>query len=90
MYRIQNNILSFANLDKFNQEKNCYTHKARLSQKNNFFLPRTRTRLGQKSLSYAGIKICNKIPSSLKEVSFYRFKKAVKAHFLSTYETHKS
>ena len=82
MYKIHNNVLSFANLDKFNLIKNCYTHKTRLSHKNNFFLPRTRTRLGQKSLSFAGIKI--------KEVSFYRFKKAVKAHFLSTYETDKS
>ena len=77
-----------ANLDNF--DKNCYTHKTRLSHKNNFFLPRTRTRLGQKCLSYAGIKIWNEIPSSLKEVLFYRFKKAVKAHFVSTYETDKS
>ena len=84
------NVLSFANLDKFNLIKNCYTHKTRLSHKNNFFLPRTRTRLGQTSLLFAGIKVWNEIPSSIKEVSFYRFKKAVKAHFLSTYETDKS
>ena len=90
MYKIHNNVLSFANSDKFNLIKNCYTNKTRLSHKNNFFLPRTRTRLGQKSLSFAGIKIWNEIPSSLKEVSFYRFKKAVKAHFLSNYETDKS
>ena len=90
MYKIHNNVLSFANSDKFNLIKNCYTHKTRLSHKNNFFFPRTRTRLGQKSLSFAGIKIWNEIPSSMKEVSFYRFKKAVKAHFLSTYETDKS
>ena len=90
MYKIHNNVLSFANSDKFNPIKNCYTHKTRLSHKNNFFLPRTRTRLGQKSLSFAGIKIWNEIPSSMKEVSFYRFKKAVKAHFLSNYETNKS
>ena len=90
MYKIHNNVLSFANSDKFNLIKNCYTHKTRLSHKNNFFLPRTRTRLGQKSLSFAGIKIWNEIPSSIKEVSFYRFKKAAKAHFLSTYETDKS
>ena len=90
MYKIYNNVLSFANSDKFNLIKNCYTHKTRLNHKNNFFLPRTRTRLGQKSLSFAGIKIWNEIPSSIKEVSFYRFKKAVKAHFLSNYETDKS
>ena len=90
MYKIHNNVLSFANTDKFNLIKNCYTHKTRFSHKNNFFLPRTRTRLGQKSLSFAGIKIWNEIPSSMKEVSFYRFKKAVKAHFLSNYETDKS
>ena len=90
MYKIHNNVLSFANTDKFNLIKNCYTHKTRFSLKNNFFLPRTRTRLGQKSLSFAGIKIWNEIPSSMKEVSFYRFKKAVKAHFLSNYETDKS
>ena len=89
MYKIHNNVLSFANSDKFNLIKNCYTHKTRLSHKNNFFLPRTRTRLGQKSLSFAGIKVWNEIPSSMKEVSFYRFKKAVKAHFLSNYETDK-
>ena len=90
MYKIHNNVLSFANSDKFNLIKNCYSHKTRLSHKNNFFLPRTRTRLGQKSLSFAGIKIWNEIPSSIKEVSFYRFKKAVKVHFLSSYETDKS
>ena len=90
MYKIHNNVSSFTNLDKFNLIKNCYTHKTRLSHTNNFFLPRTRRRLGQMSLSYAGIKIWNEILSSLKEVSFYRFKKAVKAHFLSTYETDKS
>ena len=81
MYKIHNNVLSFANSDKFNLIKNCYTHKTRLSHKNNFFLPRTRTRLEQKSLSFAGIKVWNEIPSSMKEVSLYRFKKAVKAHF---------
>ena len=70
MYKIHNNVLSFANLDKFNLIKNCYRHKTRLSHKNNFFLPRTRTKLRQKSLSYLGIKIWNEIPSSLKEVSF--------------------
>ena len=90
MYKIHNNVLSFANLDKFNQIKNCCSHKTRLSHKSNFFLPRTRTRLGQKSLSYEGIKIWNEIPNSMKEVSFHRFKKAVKAHFLSTCETDKS
>ena len=73
MYKIHNNVLSFANSDKFNLTKNCYTHKTRLSHKNNFFLPRTRTRLGRKCLSFAGIKIWNEIPSSIKEVSFYRF-----------------
>ena len=90
MYKIHNNVLSFVNSDKFNLIKNCYTHKTRLSHKNNFFLPRTRTRLGQKFLSFAGIKVWNEIPSSMKEVSFYRFKKAVKGHFLSNYETDKS
>ena len=90
MYKIHNNVLSLANLDKFNLIKNCYTHKTRLSHNNSFFLPRTRTRLVQKSLPYAGIKIWNEIPSSLKEVSFYWFKKAVKAHFLSNYEADKS
>ena len=90
MHKIHNNVLSFANLGKFNLIKNCYAHTTRLSHKNNFFLPRTRTRLGQKSLSYARIKIWNKIPSSLKKVSFYRFKKAVKAHFLSTYKNNKN
>ena len=90
MYKIHNNVLSFANSDKFNVTKNYYTHKTRLSHKNNFFLPRTRTRLGQKSLPYAGIKFWNEIRSSFKEISFYTFKKAVKAHFLSTYETDKS
>ena len=57
MYKIYNNVLSFATLHKFNLIKNCYTHKTRLSHKNNFFFPKTRTKLGQKSLSYAGIKI---------------------------------
>ena len=57
MYKIPNNVLSFANLDTFNLIKYCYTQMTRLSHKNNFFLPRTRTRLGQKSQSYAGIKI---------------------------------
>ena len=51
MYKIHNNVLSFANSDKFNLIKNCYTHKTRLSHKNNFVLLRTRTRLEQKSLS---------------------------------------
>ena len=37
-----------------------------------------------------GMNEWNDIPSSLKEVSFDRFKKAVKAHFLLTYETDKS
>ena len=90
MHKIHNNVLSFANLDKFNLMKNYYRHKTRLSCKNNFFLPRSKTKLGQKSLSYTEIKIGNEIARSLKEVSLYRFKKAVTAHFLSIYETDKS
>ena len=37
MYKIHNNVLSFANSDKFNLIKNCYTHKTRLSQKTTSF-----------------------------------------------------
>ena len=30
MYKIHNNVLSFANSDKFNLIKNCYTHKDKI------------------------------------------------------------
>ena len=84
MYKIHNNVLSFANSDKFNLIKNCYTHKTRLSHKNNFFLPRTRTRLGKSLYHSQELKFGMKFQAVWKKFHSTDLKKLLKLIFYQT------
>lgn len=60
-------------------------YKTRLAAKQNYFQPRKKTELGKKTLSYIGPKIWQEVPTELKSLSYYQFKKKLKCFLTSQY-----
>ena len=63
-----------------------YASQGRISSRNNYAklkVPFRKTTMGQKSLSYIGPSVWNKLPSSVKRKnSLNKFKHDVKKHYL--------
>ena len=62
-----------------------YASQGRISSRNNYAklkVPFCKTTMGQKSLSYIGPSVWNKLPSSMKRNSLNKFKHDVKKHYL--------
>ena len=63
-----------------------YASQGRISSRNNYArlkVPFRKTTMGQKSLSYIGPSVWNKLPSSMKRnISLNKFKHDVKKHCL--------
>ena len=63
-----------------------YASQGRISSRNNYSklkVPFRKTTMGQKSLSYIGPSVWNKLPSSMKRnISLNKFKHDVKKHYL--------
>ena len=63
-----------------------YASQGRISSRNNYAklkVPFCKTTMGQKSLSYIGPSVWNKLPSSMKRnISLNKFKHDVKKHYL--------
>ena len=63
-----------------------YASQGRISSRNNYArlkVPFRKTTMGQKSLSYIGPSVWNKLPSSMKRnISLNKFKHDVKKHYL--------
>ena len=59
-------------------QKHHNTRKTRLAAKQNYFQPRKRTELGEKTFFYNGPKIRQEISFELKSLSYYQFKKKFK------------
>ena len=63
-----------------------YASQERISSRNNYAklkVPFRKTTMGQKSLSYIGPSVWNKLPSSMKRnISLNKFKHDVKKHYL--------
>ena len=78
-------IVSFKQ-EHFKLIENYHTHDTRQRRKKHYVVPRTRTKLGQKSLLVTRVKIWNKISDKLKNCSYQSFKKAHKSELLSKYK----
>ena len=63
-----------------------YASQGRISSRNNYAklkVPFRKATMGQKSLSYIGYSVWNKLPSSLKRnISLNKFKHDMKKHYL--------
>ena len=59
----------FSSLDQ------VHNYNTRSKSNKNYFLDSVKTNSGKKSLKLKGIQLWNKMPSTLKSFSFYRYKK---------------
>ena len=62
-----------------------YASQGRISSRNNYAklkVPFRKTTMGQKSLSYIGPSVWNKLPSSMKRNILNKLKHDVKKHYL--------
>lgn len=84
MYKITNNMLSQTH-DKLKFIEICHKHNTRQRENQNYFVPRTRTKYGQKSLQFSGIKLWNKISSKIRNMEFIKFKKEMKSQMIENY-----
>ena len=83
------NVTAFKDVNKacpyYMKEAFEYALRGRISSRNNYAklkVPFRKTTMGQKSLSYIGPSVWNKLPSSMKRNSLNKFKHDVKKHYL--------
>ena len=83
------NVMAFKYVNKacpyYMKEVFKYASQGRISSRNNYAklkVPFCKTTMGQKSLSYIGPSVWNKLASSTKRNSLNKFKHDVKKHYL--------
>ena len=89
MYNYSNSNIPNAFNSFFTAVNKIHTYNTRLASKSSFVFPRVRTNCGKFNIRFRGPKIWNKIEESLKTLSFRSFKRELKAHFLSLYNSDK-
>ena len=72
MYLYEHNILPPLFSDYFLPLKKIHSHNTS-SSSNTYFLPFFSTNKAQTNINYTGVKIWNKIPDSLKKLSYEKF-----------------
>ena len=85
MYSYYHSMLleNFDNYFKYASKHHDY--KTRSITADNFYLERAKTRNGQRSCSYIGVKIWNNISPTFKQLPKYSFSKQIKLSMLSNY-----
>ena len=73
MYLYEHNKLPPLFSDYFLPLKKIHCHNTRSSSSNKCFLPFFSTNKAQAIINYTGVKIWNKIPDSLKKLSYKKF-----------------
>ena len=69
----------------FKYASKLHDYNTRSITADNFYLERAKTRNGQRSCSYIGVKIWNKISPTFKQLPKYSFSKQIKLSMLSSY-----
>ena len=64
----------------------AHNYNTRSKSNKNYFLDFVRTNSGKNSLKFKGVQLWNNIPSKLKSVSFFRFKKEYKKLLCEQYK----
>ena len=67
-----------------------HTYNTPLVSKSTFVFPKVRTNYGKFNIRFLGPKVWNETEESLKTLSFRSFKRELKAHFLSLYNSEKN
>ena len=89
MYNYSNSNIPNAFDSFFTAVNKSHTHNTRLASKSFFVFPKVRTNYGKFNIRFLGPKIWNEIEESLKTLSFCSFKRELKAHFLTLYNSDK-
>ena len=89
MYNYSNSNIPNAFNSFFTAVNKSHTYNTRLASKSSFVFPKVRTSYGKFNIRFLGPKIWNEIEESLKTLSFRSFKRQLKAHFLSLYNSDK-
>jgi hypothetical protein len=81
MFVVQHKDLFITSMDSHNLETR---------QSNNLYTPQATLSVYQKVAYYSGVKIFNKLPSNIKNVSgnITKFKTALKSFYMRTHSTH--
>jgi len=73
--------------NSFNLIKDASNNAIKSAIKNNFCLPLYKTRRGQKSIKYLGVKLWNSIPEKMRDLTFPKFKKAYRSFLQENYNS---
>jgi len=84
MYKHKNELLPPKFQDYFTPVSTVHTHNTRSRTRENFFIPRTRTSIGQKLIRVEGPKIWNSLPDSIRNSqSIHSFSSSCKSYFIN-------
>lgn len=88
MFKISHHLLPAQFIDSFTQCSKIHQHLTRNSTVNFFILPH-HTKVRSKSVKFAGPKIWNELPNSLKTIqTLGSFKRNLKRHIILSYAQH--
>ena len=83
MYKHKHNLLPERFKNLFSTVASVHSHGTRSRARDNFFLPRTRTSIGQNVVRVEGPKIWNTLPNEIRtQQSVEGFSRVCKSHFL--------
>ena len=85
MYDYYTDRLSWAFSDFFEKVNNRHNYNTRLAAKESYSLPLVRTKYGQFSLRFIGVKVWNSLNENYKLLSRRSFKKTIQSDFVILY-----
>ena len=85
MFKIINNGKPQQNRVLFTKSREIHNHSTRQAKNESIYISQIQANSGKKSIQYAGAILWNKIPNSIKSLSFTSFKKEYKKQLISKY-----
>ena len=85
MFKIINNGKPQQYSVLFTKSRKIHNHSTRQAKNESIYISQIQTNSGKKSIQYAGAILWNKIPNSIKSLSFTSFKKEYKKQLISKY-----
>ena len=85
MFKIINNGKPQQYRVLFTKYREIHNHLTRQAKNESIYISQIQTNSGKKSIQYPGAILWNKIPNSIKSLSFTSFKKEYKKQLISKY-----
>ena len=87
MFRFKHDLLPNVFSKYFSKHNSIHNYNTRNTSKSNYFLPRKKKTIGQRTLQYRGVKYWNELPDLIKSsCHIYAFSKQLKKYLITSYK----